>query len=322
VAKPVVVVTRRWPQAVEEALAARFDTRFNRADRALGQGELADALANADALCPTVTDRIGAELLDAATVRVRLVASFGVGFEHIDIEAARRRGIQVTNTPDVLTDCSADLAMLLILMCARRAGEGERDLRAGRWSGWRPTHLMGAKVSGATLGIIGMGRIGTALARRARHGFGMHILCHSRSPVAADLIRELGATEVVLDDLLARADFVSLHCPATAETRHLMDARRLARMRPSARLINTSRGAVVDEAALAAALAAGTIAGAGLDVYEAEPRVHAGLRTRENVVLLPHLGSASEASRTAMGMRVVENLDAWFAGKPLRDPVA
>ena len=313
--KPRVIVTRRWPAAVEEALAARFDTWLNADDHPFTGEEMAEALRNADALCPTVTDSLGANLFRPG-MRVRIVGNYGVGYNHIDVAAARRQGIVVTNTPGVLTDCTADLAMTLILMCARRAGEGERELRAGEWTGWRPSHMVGSRVTGKTLGIVGMGRIGQATARRARHGFGMRIACYSRSPVPRAVLDELQAKQVSeLDELAAHVDFLSLHCPVTPETHHLIDARRLALMRRTAYLINGSRGPLVDEQALADALASGRLAGAGLDVYEREPEVCDVLPGLDNVVLLPHMGSSTAETRDAMGMRVVENLDRFFAGE-------
>jgi lactate dehydrogenase-like 2-hydroxyacid dehydrogenase len=315
------VVTRRWPAQVESVLSERFDALFNEADRPFTTDELAAALAGADALCPTVTDRLDAQLLLGDQVRVKLIANFGVGFNHIDVAAAAERGIRVTNTPGVLTDCTADLAMTLLLMTARRAGEGERELRRGDWEGWRPTHLMGRKVTGKVLGIVGAGRIGLALARRARHGFDMKILLNSRSAVPPDTVAALEAQQCELDELLERSDFVSLHCPSTPETRHLIDAESLERMPAQAVLVNTARGDVVDEAALVEALGNGTIAAAGLDVYEHEPELTEGLVELPNAVLLPHLGSGTEETRIAMGMRAVDNLSAFFAGEPLPDPV-
>ena len=313
--KPRVIVTRRWPAEVEEALSARFDAQLNTDDHPFSREELAAALRGADALCPTVTDAIGGDLFGPG-VRARVIANYGVGFNHIDVGAARNHGIVVTNTPDVLTDCTADLAMTLMLMCARRAGEGERELRAGDWTGWRPSHLVGSRVTGRTLGIVGMGRIGQATARRARHGFGMRIACYSRSPVPQAVLDELQAHQVSdLDELAASVDFLSLHCPATPATHHLIDRRRLALMRRTAFLINGSRGPLVDEQALADALANGRLAGAGLDVYEAEPRICDDLLELDNVVLLPHMGSSTAETRNAMGMRVVENLDRFFAGE-------
>lgn len=320
--KPTVVVTRRLPEPVHEALTARFDARLNPDDVPLTTEQLAGAIRDADALLPTVTDRVGAEVLAAAPRKAAIVANFGVGYNNIDVTAAEAAGIVVTNTPGVLTDCTADIAMILLLSVARRAGEGERELRAGQWTGWRPTHMLGTKVSGKTLGIIGLGRIGSAVARRAHHGFGMEIVYHNASS-APDAAEELGARRLSsVEEVLAASDFVSLHCPATPQTHHLINAERLALMKPGAFLINTARGDVVDTQALIAALQAGTIAGAGLDVYEGEPAVPAALMEMENVVLLPHLGSASLETRVAMGLRAVANLTAYFNGDPPPDRVA
>jgi lactate dehydrogenase-like 2-hydroxyacid dehydrogenase len=320
-ARPVVVVTRRLPERVEAELRRDFDVRLNGDDRPLDADALAAALREADAVVPTVTDRLDATLLAASPRRARILANVGVGYNHIDVAAARRAGLVVTNTPGVLTEATADLAMLLVLMAARRAGEGERLVRAARWTGWAPTQLLGHMVSGRTIGIVGLGRIGRATARRARFGFGMRVLAHTRTPDPAALA-EVEAEPCTLDELLARADFVSLHCPATAETRHLIGERELGLMRRTAYLINTARGDVVDERALAGALRAGRIAGAGLDVYEEEPQVAPELLELEQVVLLPHLGSATLETREAMGLRAVENLRAWFAGEPPPDRVA
>jgi lactate dehydrogenase-like 2-hydroxyacid dehydrogenase len=320
--RPVVVVTRRLPDEVEAAVTGEFDALLNRDDRPLDAAGLQDALRSADAVLCTVTDRLTAEVLDASPRRARLLANFGVGFNHIDTAAAKAAGIAVSNTPDVLTDATADLAVTLLLMASRRAGEGERHVRAGSWTGWRPTHMLGRSVSGKTLGLIGMGRIARAVARRAHAGFGMRVIFHDPFPPSPADAAALGAeARDSIDEVLAEADFVSLHCPATPETRHLMDARRFAQMRPDAFLINTARGDVVDEAALVEALRSGTIAGAGLDVYEREPTVSPELLGMENVVLLPHLGSATLETRVAMGMRALENLRLFFAGKPLRDQV-
>jgi lactate dehydrogenase-like 2-hydroxyacid dehydrogenase len=322
-ARPTVVVTRRLPAPVEEQLAREFAARLNADDHPFTPAELQDALRTADALLPTVTDRLSADVLAAEPLRARILANYGVGFNHIDIAAAKARGLVVTNTPDVLTDDTADDAVMLMLMVARRAGEGERHVRAGAWTGWRPTHMLGTKVSGKTLGLIGMGRIARAVARRAHHGFGMRVIFHDPYPPPPAVAAELGAEpRPGVDDVLREADFVSLHCPATPETHHLIDARRLALLRRSAFLINTARGDVVDEAALVAALERGTIAGAALDVYEHEPQVHPALLRMENVVLLPHLGSATVETRVAMGMRALENLRAFFAGAAPRDRVA
>ena len=320
--RPSLVVTRRLPAAVEQQLTREFDARLNPDDRALSAAELQAALTSADALLPTVTDRLTAQVLQVEPLRTKILANFGVGFNHIDVAAAKARGLVVTNTPDVLTDDTADDAVMLMLMVARRAGEGERHVRAGAWTGWRPTHLLGTKVTGKTLGLIGIGRIGRAVARRAHHGFGMHVIFHDPHPPSPEVVAELGAeAKRTVEEVLREADFVSLHSPATPETHHLIDASRLALMKPSAFLINTARGDIVDEAALVAALKAGRIAGAALDVFEHEPQVSPELLTLENVVLLPHLGSATQETRVAMGLRALENLKAFFAGTAPRDRV-
>lgn len=320
--RPVVVVTRRLPALVEERLAAEFDARLNPDDHAFSAAELSAALGSADALLPTVTDRLSAAVLAVEPLRTRILANYGVGFNHIDTAAARARGLVVTNTPDVLTDDTADDAVMLMLMVARRAGEAERHVRAGAWTGWRPTQMLGTRVSGKTLGLIGLGRIGRAVAHRARHGFGMRVLFHDPAPPPPGVVAELGAEpRGSVEDVLREADFVSLHAPATPDTRHLMDARRLATMKPGAFLINTARGDIVDEAALVAALKRKALAGAALDVYEREPDVTRELLAMEQVVLLPHLGSATSETRLAMGLRALENLTAFFAGLPPRDRV-
>jgi len=321
--RPKVLLTRRWPEAVERHLASRYELTLNTGDMPMDKVALIAAMRDHDALCPTVSDVIDADVVNAADARVRIIGNYGVGYNHIDVAAAARRGITVTNTPDVLTDATADLAVLLMLMAARRAGEGERELRGGSWSGWRPTHLLGQDLGGRTLGLIGFGRIAQAVARRAHHGFGMKIIYNSRRPAAQDVEGQTGAQYVAaVDDLVAQSDVLSLHCPGGAETHHLINAQRIAAMKPNALLINTARGSVVDEAALATALADGRIAGAGLDVYEREPQVHPRLLALENVVLLPHLGSATMETRVAMGMRVADNLDRFFNGGPVRDRVA
>lgn len=321
-ARPKVVVTRRLPAPVEAELQKDFEAVLNAGDAPLGAEGLQQALRSADGLLPTVTDKLTAEVLAATPLQTRIIANFGVGFNNIDTAAAKAAGITVTNTPDVLTDDTADIAMTLLLMVARRTGEGDRHVRAGAWTGWRPTHMLGTKVSGKTLGLIGMGRIARAVARRAHHGFGMRIIFHDPYPPKPEEARALGAEpRDNIDQVLAEADFVSLHCPATPETRHLMNAERLGRMKRGAFLINSARGDVVDEAALVTALKAGTIAGAGLDVFEKEPAVTPDLVTMENVVLFPHLGSATTETRIAMGMRALENLRLFFAGKPVRDRV-
>ena len=322
-ARPTVVVTRRLPEAVERELMRDFDARLNAEDRPLGAEGLVDAVRMADAILTTVTDKVTAEVLSAEPRRTKIVANFGVGFNNIDVEAAKARGIAVSNTPDVLTDATADLAITLLLMVARRTGEGERHLRNGQWTGWRPTHMMATHVTGKTLGLVGMGRIARAVAKRAHHGFGMKVIYHDPFPPPADVAAALGAEpRAELEAVLREADFVSLHCPATPETRHLMNRERLGLMRPDAFLVNTARGDVVDEAALVEALQQKKIAGAGLDVFEREPEVTRALVGMENVVLLPHLGSATTETRVAMGMRALENLRLFFGGKPLRDRVA
>lgn len=312
---PVIVVTRKWPASVEQELQRRFpDVRLNADDVALGRDGLRAALEQADVVLPTVSDRLPAELF-AGELRTRFLGNFGVGYNHIDTDAAAKAGIVVTNTPRVLTDTTADTAMTLLLMVARRAGEGEREVRAGRWTGWRPTHMMGADVTGKTLGIVGMGRIGVAVARRGHFGFGMPVIFYD--PVDFEPDHGIpGARRVgTVEELLEAADFVSLHMPGGGENTHLMDAARLARMKPTAFLINSARGDVIDQDALIKALQSGTIAGAGLDVYEGEPDVPETLRQLENAVLLPHLGSATLETRTAMGMLVLDNLQDFLAGR-------
>ena len=320
--RPTVVVTRRLPAPVEEQLAREFQARLNPDDHPFTPAELQEALRSADGVVPTVSDRVSADTLSVEPLRARILANFGVGFNHIDVSAAQARGLVVTNTPDVLTDDTADEAIMLMLMVARRAGEGERHVRTGAWTGWRPTHMLGTRLSGKVLGLIGMGRIGRAVAKRAHHGFAMRVMFHDPYPPPAEVVTELGAErQRSVEDVLREADFVSIHSPATPETRHLINAARLALMRPTAFLVNTARGDIVDEAALVTALERGQIAGAALDVYEQEPRVTPGLLKLDNVVLLPHLGSATQETRVAMGMRALDNLKAFFAGATPRDRV-
>lgn len=321
--RPRLLVTRRLAAPVETALGEAFDVSANADDRPLTAEALREAMTRFDALCPTLTDRIDASVIGVPDARVRIVASYGAGVDHIDLDAARSAGIVVTNTPDALTEATADLAITLMLMASRRAGEGERLLRAGRWAGWGPTEMLGRSVAGGALGVIGFGRIGQATARRARDGFSMSIFYHGRRRADPATEAALGATFcTTAGELAERSDVVSLHCPGGSGTRHLVDAGFLARMRPHAILLNTARGSVVDEAALAEALAAGRIAAAGLDVYEREPAVHPLLLRQENAVLLPHLGSATIETRTAMGLRVLDNLRAFFAGNDPPDRVA
>ena len=319
-AKPRIIVTRRWHPEVEQVLVERFDTQLNEDDHPMSVAELQHALQNADAVLPTVCDKVSAEVLGTDNIRAKILGSNGVGFNHIDLDAARAAGLTVTNTPEVLTDCTADLAMALLLAVARRVGEGERHLRSGTWTGWRPTHMMGTSVTGKTLGLIGMGRIARAVAARAAHGFNMKIIFHDPFPPREEDIAGLNATPCASpQEVFQQADFVSLHCPGGKETYHLIGADAFKAMKPGAFLINTARGDVIDETALVTALENGEIAGAGLDVFEKEPAVTPGLLQMENVVLLPHLGSATQETRKAMGMRVVENIEAFFAGETPRD---
>jgi lactate dehydrogenase-like 2-hydroxyacid dehydrogenase len=315
---PIVVVTRKIPAAVEQEIAAQFDARLNPTDQPMSVDALKEAMRTADALIPCVADKMTADIINTSGRRVRLIANYGVGFNNIDVAAAKAAGLSVSNTPDVLTEATADLAMTLLLMTARRAGEGERHVRGGQWTGWRPTHMMGTMVTGKTLGLVGFGRIARAVTKKAHDGFGMKVIFHDPLVPAGSLGAEPRAT---LEEVLGESDFVSLHCPALPETRHLMNAQRFGQMKRSAILINTARGDVVDEAALTAALERGQIAGAGIDVYEREPAVTAGLLKMENVVLLPHLGSATLETREAMGRRALENVRLFFSGAPLRDRV-
>jgi len=317
-----VLVTRRWPDEVERALQDRFEVVLNHADRALSAAELAQAMGEFDVICPTVSDKLDAEAIGGGD-RVKLIANYGVGFDHIDLGAAKAKGIAVTNTPDVLTDATADIALTLMLMAARRAGHGERELRAGRWRGWRPTHLIGSSLKDKVLGLVGMGRIAAATARRAKHGFGMRIAYYARRECDPALAEELGAKFYPeLASLLGASDFVSLHVPGGAETANLIDTAALAAMKPGSYLINTARGGIVDHDALAEALRSGHLAGAGLDVYPHEPEVPEALLSLENAVLLPHLGSANIETRIAMGMKALANIEAFAQGQPLPDRIA
>lgn len=321
--KPKVIVTRRWPEVVENRLKELYDVQLNEDDQPMSAEELKQALRSADAVLPTVTDPITADVLSAEPLRCKILGNFGVGFNHIDIDAAKARGLVITNTPDVLTDCTADIAMLLMLSVARRGMEGDRHVRQGEWTGWRPTHMMGTKITGKTLGLVGMGRIAQAMARKAHHGFGMKIIFTDPYPPAQSVIDSLQAEMVdSLEDVLRQADFVSLHCPGGKETHHLLNSERLALMKPTAYLINSARGDVVDNQALIEALKNRSIAGAGLDVFEGEPKLDPGFLELDNAVLLPHLGSATLETRVAMGNRVLENLEAFFNGTPMGDQIA
>jgi glyoxylate reductase len=303
-----VVLTRRLPDAVETRMRELFDAELNLTDRPFDRAALADAMSRADVLAPTITDRIDAELIAGAGPQLRMIANFGAGVDHIDIDAAIARGLIVTNTPGVLTEDTADLAMGLIMAVSRRLIEGAAVMAEGRFEGWAPTWMCGRKLWGKRLGIVGMGRIGQALARRAK-AFGMQVHYHNRRPVSPLIADELGATWWDdLDAMLQRMDVISLNCPATAETRGLLTAERLGRMQPHAIIINTARGELIDEAALAEAVGSGKIGGAGLDVYEHEPAAHPGLVGRPNVVLTPHMGSSTIEARQDMGDRVILNI--------------
>ncbi len=302
-------------------MAQLFDASFNETDNAMKPQELLSAMADCDVLVPTVTDLIDADLIAAMPSRLKLIANFGAGVNHIDLAAAKAKGIMVTNTPGVFTDDTADLTMALILNVPRRLGEGHRLMRSGQWQGWRPTGMLGHRIGGRTLGIIGFGRIGEAVAVRAK-AFGMDVIYTKRHRLPPSVEQELGVTfESEIDRLVARSDIISLHCPLTAETEKLMSAERIALMKPDAYLINSSRGELIDEDALIAALEAGQIAGAGLDVYTHEPAVDPRLFAMPNVVLLPHLGSATFEGREASGERVITNIRIWADGHRPPDQV-
>jgi lactate dehydrogenase-like 2-hydroxyacid dehydrogenase len=321
VRRPPIFVLHRLPDSIEAALDRDFDVLRNPDDGPVPVARLVELARSVAAIVPTVTDPIPAAVFEAENRRLEIVANFGVGVNLIDLEAAARAGVIVTNTPGVLTDATADLTIGLILMVLRRMAEGERLVRAGGWTGWRPTHLLGRDLRGLVLGIVGFGRIGRAVAHRARHGFGMRIVAAGRRPIPPADLERTDATELPLDRLVREADLVSLHCPLTPETTNLFDRERFARCRKGMVLINTARGALIDEAALVAALEDGTVAGAGLDVYVHEPAVPAGLVRRDDVVLLPHLGSATLETRTAMGQLVLDNLRAHFRGEAPPNPV-
>ncbi|MDJ0946257.1 MAG: D-glycerate dehydrogenase [Kiloniellales bacterium] len=319
--KPVVVVTRRLPDVIETRMMELFDARLNLEDHAMSQAELIEAVKTAEVLVPTVTDRIDAGVLSQAGEKLRLIASFGTGVDHIDLKTARQRGITVTNTPGVLTEDTADMTMALILAVPRRLAEGERLIRSGDWTGWSPTGMLGHRIWGKRLGIVGMGRIGTAVARRAR-GFGLSIHYHNRRRVHEELEAELEATYwESLDQMLARMDIISVNCPHTPATYHLLSARRLKLLPPQAYIVNTSRGEVIDENALARMVEKGEIAGAGLDVFEHEPAVNPKLLQADNVVLLPHMGSATIEGRIAMGEKVIINIKTFVDGHTPPDRV-
>lgn len=319
-AKPKLLVTRKLPPAVLARAGRAYAAHLNGDDEPYGAARLLALSAGQDAILAAPGDPLGAEVVTKLDDSVRIIATFSVGYEHIDAAAAKARGIVVTNTPGVLTDSTAEIAMLLLLGAARRVGEGEAMIRADRWTGWTPTQLLGIEVAGKRLGIVGLGRIGQAVAKRAR-AFGMSILYHNRARL--DPGAEDGAVFYAdVEAMLPHCDFLSLHCPVTEATRKLLDARRIALLPDGAVVVNTARGAVVDDEALIAALKSGKIAAAGLDVYEGEPNVHAGYRGLANTFLLPHLGSATVEVRNAMGFKALDNLDAFFAGTAPPDRVA
>ncbi|HUC60845.1 MAG TPA: D-glycerate dehydrogenase [Alphaproteobacteria bacterium] len=319
--KPVVIVTRKLPDAIETRMMELFEARLNRDDRPMSQAELTEAAKAADVLVPTVTDQLGKAVLAHAGPQLKLIASFGTGVDHIDLAAARQRGITVTNTPGVLTEDTADMTMALILAVPRRLTEGERLLRSGTWQGWGPTTMLGHRIWGKRLGIVGMGRIGSAVARRAR-GFGLSVHYHNRKRAHPQLEAEVEATYwESLDQMLAHVDIVSVNCPHTPATYHLLSARRLKLLKPHAYIVNTSRGEVIDENALARLLAAGEIAGAGLDVFEREPAINPKLVALPNVVLLPHMGSATIEGRIDMGEKVIINIKTFVDGHAPPDRV-
>jgi glyoxylate reductase len=312
--KPKVIVTRKLPDPVETRMRELFDAELNLEDRPMSRAELIAAVGRADVLAPTITDRIDAEVIAAAGERLKLIANFGAGVDHIDVVAANAKGLLVTHTPGVLTDDTADLVLSLILAVARRVVEGANVVQAGGFSGWSPTWMMGRRIHGKRLGIIGMGRIGQAVAKRAR-AFGLQIHYHNRKPVSPRIAEELEATYwESLDQMLARMDVISVNCPHTPATFHLLSARRLKLLQPHAIIVNTARGEVIDEAALIELLAAGAIAGAGLDVFEHEPAINPKLLKLRNVVLLPHMSSATVEGRIDMGEKVIINIKTWMDG--------
>ena len=318
--KPVVLVTRRLPQAVEERLQRDYEARLNSRDEVYGSDQLIALADGAQAIIPCHTERLNAEVIDRLPDSVRAICSFSVGYDHIDLAAAKERGIAVTNTPDVLSNATAEIAMLLMLGAARRAHEGARMLRTNAWSDWSATGQLGIEVTGKPLGIIGMGRVGQVMSRRAR-GFDMQIHYHNRNPVHPEV--EAGAVyHADLDELLAHSEFLSIHCPATPETRHLLNAERIARLPDGAVVVNTARGAVIDDDALIAALQSGKLFAAGLDVFNGEPDIDPRYRELDNTFLLPHIGSATRETRDAMGFRALDNLDAILAGREPQDRLA
>ena len=321
VRKPKVVVTRKLPDSVETRMRELFDTELNLTDEPMSREALIEAVGRAQVLAPTITDAIDADIIAKAGDQLKLIANFGAGVDHIDVAAATARGILVTNTPGVLTEDTADLTMTLILAAGRRVVEGANVTQAGDFHGWTPTWMLGRRINGKRLGIIGMGRIGQALARRAR-AFGLSIHYHNRKPVSPRISEELEATYwESLDQMLARMDVVSVNCPHTPATYHLLSARRLKLLQPHAVVVNTARGGIIDEAALADMLQAGELGGAGLDVYEHEPTINPKLLGLHNVVLLPHMSSATIEGRIDMGEKVMVNIRTWMDGHKPPDRV-
>ena len=317
-----VLVTRKWPNLVEEKLKENFNVTLNKNDIPLTESELIKAMDDFDAVLPTVTDSVSDKIISSKKRRAKIIGNFGVGFNNIDIESAKKNGVVVTNTPEVLTDCTADIAMLLLLGVSRKASEGEFHVRKKEWTGWRPTHMMGTKVTGKTLGLVGMGRIAQAVAHKAHFGFNMNISFFDPYFDNEIIIKKYKAQSFdSLEKLLESSDFVSLHCPSTNETKGLINYDVLLKMKKNSYLINTARGDIVVEKDLVLALENEIIKGAGLDVYEAEPTVNPKLLELKNVFLLPHLGSATEETREAMGMRVFSNIAAFFEGKEPPDRV-
>jgi lactate dehydrogenase-like 2-hydroxyacid dehydrogenase len=319
-AKPVVLVTRKLPAAVESRLMRDYEARLNPNDRLYSKDELIERAAGAQAILPCHTEHFSADVFERLPADVKIIANFSVGFDHVDVEAARKKGVVVTNTPDVLSDATAELTMMLMLGAARRAAEGERLVREGRWKDWSPAFMVGTQVTGKRLGILGMGRVGQVVARRAR-GFDMTIHYHNRRRLPPE--KEQGATfHETLEDMLPHCDFLALHCNVTPATRGLMDARRFNLLPEGAILVNAARGAIVQDEALIDALKSGRLRAAGIDVFNNEPNVDKRLSALPNTFLMPHIGSATAETRDAMGFRALDNLDAYFAGREPRDRVA
>lgn len=318
--RPIVLVTRKLPAAVEARLRRDFDPRLNPDDRLYGADQLIDLAAGVDAILPCHTERFTADVIARLPASVKIIANFSVGVDHVDLEAAAARGIVVTNTPEVLSDATAEIAILLMLGAARRAGEGERLVRARAWRDWSPAFMVGTQPTGKRLGIIGMGRVGQVTARRAR-GFDMVVHYYNRHRLPAEA--EQGAIyHPTVDDLLPHCDVLSLHCPATPTTRGLLNRERIALLPDGAIVVNTARGGIVDDEALIEALRGGALYAAGLDVFNNEPNIHPAYLELDNVFLLPHIGSATRETRDAMGFRALDNLDAFFAGRAPGDRVA